>query len=188
MDRGAALEIHEVEAGLAFEQSAEHLDVATLGRHHERGKTGFIRGFNRSAGIDQFADDFPLLFQRGCDRRVLSPDDGRAQIGLSVETIIDPVRSPRGHYRQLRFYSNGWAGDECRLRRQWCGNSRDWRAGRLRFRRVRQAHRVNDEGPEGEAAENVSNRGKAHLTNFWGQCYTPRQVVRARSQPAGLAG
>src|SRR2546423_312957 len=160
MDRGAALEIHEVDAGLAFEQSAEHLDVATLSRHHERGKTGFIRGFNGRASIDQLADDFPLLFQRGRDHRILSPDDGRAQFDLSVETIIDPVRSPRGHYRQLRFYSDGWTGDECRLRYRRRGNNRDCRAGRLRFRRVRQAHRVNDEGPEGEAAENISNRGK----------------------------
>src|SRR2546423_12694441 len=184
MDRGAPLEIHEADAGLAFEESAEHLDVATLGRHHERGETGFIRGFNRSAGIDQFADDFPLLFQRGRDHRVLSADDGRAQNGLSVETIIDPVRSPRGHYRQLRFYSNGWAGDECRLRRQWCGNSRDWRAGRLRFRQGPQVARVKGWGPPGGGVRKVLKCGETALLQFWGSIFSPPALVMGLFSPA----
>ena len=61
MERRAAFEIHEIDPGLAFQQGSEHFDVALFRRDHQRRKTGFVRASTGSAGVDQFAHNFPFL-------------------------------------------------------------------------------------------------------------------------------
>jgi hypothetical protein len=62
MERGPAFKIHEVDPGLAFQERPEHFDVPLFRRDHERGQASLVRRFNRSAGVDELAHDFPFLF------------------------------------------------------------------------------------------------------------------------------
>ncbi len=133
MERGPALKIHEVDPGLAFQERPEHLDVPLFRRDHQRGETGFVRRLDGGARVDEFAHDFPFLFQRGGDYSVRTAQNRRAQLGIGVKAMIDNVASARRDNRQRCRSPDGRTGDERRFlssgqrQRQRCwGGDRSW--------------------------------------------------------------